>query len=117
MKPGAGTPEELETLFEDAFLLRDSSALAELFDDGALLAAAAGDVEARGGEEIAHLAAAMWERDYAFVAAPRRLLQSHELALVLAEQSINVVRRGRDGRWRYAISLVADAENDTRRQP
>lgn len=106
VRSGAGTPEELETLFEDAFLLRDSGTLAELFDDGAVLAAGEGGVEARGGEQIGRLAAAMWERNYAYVAAPRRLLQAHELTLVLAEQGINVVRRGRDGRWRYAISLL-----------
>ncbi len=116
MRPGAGTPEELETLFEDAFLLRDRSALAELFDEGALLAAGEEGVEARGGEQIAQLAAAMWGRNYAYVAAPRRLLQAEELTLVLAEQGINVVRRGRDGRWRYAISLLADAGIDTRRR-
>ena len=37
MRPGARTPEELETLFEDAFVVRDRDALAQLFEDGAVL--------------------------------------------------------------------------------
>ena len=39
MPAGARTPEELETLLEDAFVLHDPQALAELFQPGALLAA------------------------------------------------------------------------------
>src|SRR5918994_733678 len=35
MGPGASTPEELETMLEDAFVLRDRQALIELFADGA----------------------------------------------------------------------------------
>ncbi len=36
MRVGAGTPEELETLFEDALVMRDVQALAELFEEGAV---------------------------------------------------------------------------------
>src|SRR5687768_12128964 len=39
MGPGAQTPEELETLFEDAFVVRDATALAQLFEEGAVLGA------------------------------------------------------------------------------
>ena len=39
MRQGARTPEELETLFEDAFVIRDRTALAGLFEDGAVLSA------------------------------------------------------------------------------
>jgi hypothetical protein len=111
MRPGARTPEELETLFEDAFVIRDSDALAHLFEDGALLATCHGPLEARGPEEIAHLAAAMWERNRTYLADPRRVLQARETALVLSERSINVLRRGRDGTWRYAITLL-DVNDD-----
>jgi hypothetical protein len=104
MRAGARTPEELETLFEDAFLLRDRHALIQLFDDGAVLVKR-GPVEARGGEQIARSAAAMWERDYTYP-EPRRILQARDSALVLAERGINVVRRGSDGSWRYAISFL-----------
>jgi hypothetical protein len=106
MRPGARTPEELETLFEDAFVIRDREALAQLFEDGAVLVAGGGLQEARG-EEIARFATAMWERDRTYLAGPLRVLQARDTALVLAEQGINVVRRGSDGAWRYAIALLS----------
>ena len=90
MRPGARTPEELETLFEDAFVVRDREALAELFEDGAVLVAGGGPQEARGGEEIARFATAMWERDRTYVADPRRVLQARDTALVVASRGINV---------------------------
>ena len=37
MRAGARTPEELETLLEDAFVLCDQQALAQLFEPGAML--------------------------------------------------------------------------------
>lgn len=107
MRPGARTPEELETLFEDAFVMRDREALAQLFEDGAVLVAGDGPREARGAEEIARSAAAMWEHGREYLADPRRILQARDTALVVAEQGINVVRRGSDGCWRYAISLLS----------
>jgi hypothetical protein len=105
---GARTPEELETLFEDAFLLRDRTALARLFEDRAMLIviADAGHQEARGEAQIVRLAAALWERDYTHLADPRRVLQTGDAALVVGGRGINVVRRGGDGRWLYAISLL-----------
>ncbi len=106
MRPGARTPEELETLFEDAFVVRDRDALAQLFEDGAVLVAGGGPREARGVEEIARLATAMWERDRTYLADPRRVLQARDTALVVADRGINVLRRGADGTWRYAISLL-----------
>ena len=106
MRPGARTPEELETLFEDAFVIRDSDALAQLFDDGAVLVAGGGPEEAHGAEEIARFATAMWQRDRTYLADPRRVLQARDTALVVADRGINVLRRGSDGTWRYAISLL-----------
>lgn len=107
MRQGARTPEELETLFEDAFVLRDREALAQLFEDGAVLVAGDGPREARGVEQIERSAAAMWERGREYLADPQRILQARDTALVVAEQGINVVRRGSDGYWRYAISLLS----------
>jgi ketosteroid isomerase-like protein len=106
VRPGARTPEELETLFEDACVIRDSEALAQLFEDGALLLAGPGPQEARGAGEIAHVVAAMWKHDRTYLADPRRVLQARDTALVLAEQSINVMRRASDGTWRYAITFL-----------
>jgi hypothetical protein len=108
VRQGARTPEELETLFEDAFVVRDRKALAQLFEDGAVLSNASR--EARGRDEIAWLAADMWERDGTYVAEPRRILQARDTGLVVAERGINVVRRGGDGRWRYAIALLSRDE-------
>ena len=106
MKGGARTPEELETLLEDAFVLRDGEALSELFENGALLVS--GHVkEARGEEEIARFASALWDRDHTYVADPRRILQARNTALVVADRGINVARRGSDGVWRYAIALLS----------
>ena len=106
MLAGARTPEELESMLEDAFLLRDDHALAELFEVGAVLAIDGGVEEARGGVEIARLAAEMRRGDRTYLADPGRVLQVHDTALVLARGGINVVRRGEDGSWRYAISLL-----------
>jgi hypothetical protein len=115
MHPGARTPEELEALLEDAFVTRDREALAELFEDGAVLVN--GRVcEARGGEAIGRLAAVMWDREYAYLADPRRVLQARDTALVLAERGISVVRRRDGGGWRYAISLLESHYTNERRR-
>lgn len=106
MSAGARTPEELETLFEDALLVRDETVLSRLFEDDALLVGAGG--RARGGEEIVRWARELWARGRTHVADPRRVLQARDTALVVASGGISVVRRGSDGAWRYAISLLDD---------
>ena len=107
MNPGARTPEELESLYEDAFLLRDRQALVELFEDGGVLAVADGEPpEARMEEAIARLATEVWAADRAYLAEPRRVVQARDTALVLGARGVNVVRRGSDGAWRYAISVL-----------
>lgn len=116
MQHGARTPEELETLFEDAFVVRDPDALGALFEEGALLVAADGRQEARGTREIAQSATAIWESDRTYVADPSRVLQSRNTALVVAAGAINVMRRGDDGVWRYAIAVLT-ANEPTKEQP
>jgi len=107
---GARTPEELEALFEDAFVLRDPAALAPLFEARALLAAGGATGEVRGSQEIARSASALWAHDYTYLADPRRVVQAHDVALVLAARGTNVARRAADGAWRYAISLLSIGE-------
>ena len=102
-------------MLEDAFVTRDRDALAELFAEEAVLVAGDGRREARGGEEIARFAEAMWQADRTYVAEPQRVLQARDTALVVADRSINVVRRGADGTWRYAISLLS-LENDEKEE-
>jgi hypothetical protein len=114
MRPGARSPEELETLFEDAFVLRDRGALVTLFEDGGVLAAAARRQVACGEHEIGRAAVAMWERDRAYIADTRRVLQAGDTALVVAGRAINVARRASDGSWRYAIALLAIDQTNTK---
>lgn len=116
MQHGARTPEELETLFEDAFVVQDHDALGELFEEGALLVTGDGRREARGALEIAQTATTIWARNRTYLADPTRVLQSRDTALVLAGGAINVMRRGRDGAWRYAIAVLSCHE-PTKEQP
>lgn len=103
---GAQTPEELETLFEDAFLLRDVEAVLSLFDDGAILVPATGAREARGSGDIAKAARLMWEQDRIYVASASHVLQARDTALLQTEFATGVMRRDARGVWRYAISLL-----------
>ncbi len=116
MTQGARTPEELDALFEDAFVLRDPGAVTALFEAQALLVAGGVTGEVRGSDEIGLAASALWSRDVTYVADPRRVVQAHDVALVLAAQGTSVVRRGADGAWRYAIALLA-IEQQTKEQP
>jgi hypothetical protein len=94
-------------LLEDAFVTHDGAALAELFEQEAVLVTGDGRQQARGSEAIARFAGAMWQAHRTYVAAPPRVLQARDTALVVAERSISVVRRASDGGWRYAISLLS----------
>ena len=112
MSLGGETPEELETLLEDAFVLRDGEALAELFEDRGLLAGGVEVAEARGKVAIALAAAQLWEQLGDYIAGPRRVCQSQDTALLLGDGAISVARRGRDGSWRFAIALLGPAAAD-----
>ena len=109
---GARTPEELETLLEDALLMRCPDALAALFADGAVLAASE-ERQARGGDEIAGLALSTWARDQTFVADPVMVIQSRDIALVVSGQAINVAQRDAGGEWRFAIVLKMQEQEGT----
>jgi hypothetical protein len=105
MPAGARTPEELETLLEDAFVLQDPQALAQLFQPSATLVGG-GLPEARCHQQIARVAAQLWDAERLYLADPRRVLQVRDTALVVSGRAINVVRRTDNGSWRYAISLL-----------
>jgi hypothetical protein len=115
MRRGARTPEDLETLLEDAFVLRSGEMMAELFEDGAVLVADDGTREARGQEEIALLARQIWQRKRTYLAEPRRIVQAGNTALIMTQHGANVVRRGTDGAWRYAIALLSQDHIPPRR--
>jgi hypothetical protein len=105
MPPGARTPEELDTLLEDAFVLRDESASRRLFDDGAVLGRAGGP-DVHGAEAIGRALSGLWAADRTYVARPLRVLRTRDTALVVARAGVHVVIRARDGTWRAAISLL-----------
>jgi hypothetical protein len=102
MRSGARTPEELDTLLEDALVMAGGASFAELFQAEAVLALRGG--EARG-ERIVDLIAELGAREPAYVADPRRVLQAGDTALLVADRAITVMRRADDRRWRYAIAL------------
>lgn len=112
MKPGAASPEELEALFEDAFVIRDRVAVAGLFEAGAVLAGAAGAHVAQGPPAIAASVAHLWGTGQTYVADPRQVLQAGDTALVIGSHAISVARRGSDG-WRYAIALLGRCNEST----
>jgi hypothetical protein len=115
MTTGARTPEELETLLEDAFISRDRAGFRALFDDGAVLAPA-GAAEARGADAIARAGAALWAAGRTYVAGGARVLQARATALVVAPAGIHVAHRAGDGTWRVAISLLdPHSHNEPRR--
>ena len=115
MADGARTPEDLETLLEDTFVLGNGEAIAELFEDGAVLVAHDGTREAHGREEIARLARRMCQGNRSYLAEPRRIVQAGNTALIMTQHGANVVRRGTDGAWRYAIALLSQAHIPPRR--
>ena len=99
-------------LLEDAVVIRDHEALVRLFEADAVLVGGDGR-RAQGAEEIALGLEALWDGDRTYVADPLRVLQSRDTALVVAQESVSVMRRGSDGGWRFAISLLSsEGRND-----
>lgn len=115
MSAGARSPEELETLFEDGLVIRDREALIALFERGAVLVA--GDERQARGGEIVPLALAMWDGGHTYIADPRCVMQARDIALIVTGQGVNVVRRGGDGTWRYAIVLLSADVGTEREKP
>jgi hypothetical protein len=104
MTAGALTPEELDTLLEDAFVVCDVAAVPELFEAHALVAAS-GAANARGAG-IAALVAGLWAHNVTYIPGPRRVLQVNDTALIVTERAISVAHRNADARWRYTIALL-----------
>jgi hypothetical protein len=107
------TPEELETLLEDALLMHDAEALAQLFEDASVLVAGGQPQQVRGSGEIVGAAWLLWQQQHGYLASPRRVFQSRDTALLVGDGVINVARRGPDGSWRYAISVLRDGQAPT----
>ena len=103
----ARTPEELESMLEDAFVLHDHEALAELFEPEAVLHPAGWRGPAHGRDEIERLMVELWDHQQMYFADPRTVLQLRGTALIISRLAVNVVRRTPDGAWRYAIVYLS----------
>lgn len=97
------TPEALDALLEDAFVLRDTDIVSSIFEPGAVVVAGR---EFRGTKRITEVVTAMWERDLSYLAEPRRVVQARDVALVITDQATSVMCRTDDGGWRYTIVLL-----------
>lgn len=109
MRPGARTPEELETLFEDACLVGDRTALAGLFEDGAVLAVRGATSAACGPDGLASVADRLLAADLGYIAGDAQVIVARDTGLVAGRHGIHVVRRDASGAWRYVIALLAAA--------
>jgi len=106
---GAASPEELETLLEDAFLIHDQQALPDLFAGHAVLSAADGRLDARGRPDIARRIGAIWDQGGGYLPHAPRIVQTGPTALVLAGPAVHVVSRT-GGTWQYLISWLGPAQ-------
>jgi Domain of unknown function (DUF4440) len=102
---GGQTPEELETLLEDAVLLGDADAVAGLFQPGGMVVMG-GAPRLRGRGQIRAAAAALCLHRPGYLAEPRRVLQVRDVALLIGRHVVNLARRGDDGTWRYDICVL-----------
>lgn len=95
----AVSPEELEVLLEDALLLHDATAVADLFEDRGVVITGPGSVTRR-----AQAADALAERD--FIASPRSVTVLDDIAVVVGDQTVNISCRGTDRRWRLVVAVM-----------
>ena len=101
MTAAARTPEDLDTLIEDACLQRDRALLDNLFHDAAVLATPSG-VVVHGREAVGDM---LVDRTY-LAARGKRVLQVRNTALVVVAAGVHVLGRDDDGTWRAAISFL-----------
>lgn len=97
-------------MLEDAFIVKDAVAVAELFEETALLVDGRDSSEVRGRPEIARAIAALWN-DWMYIADSNRVLQAGDLAVSLG-RSVNVLRRRPDGMWKLAIAMLRNDEQE-----
>jgi hypothetical protein len=94
----ASSPEELETLLEDAVLLGDEAAVAALFDAGAVLVT--GPRITGPKQALAELA------KLEYVATTRTVTVRRDIAVVVGDHAVNVSFRAPDGAWRLVATIV-----------
>lgn len=94
----ASSPEELETLLEDAVILGDEAAVASLFDHGAVLIT--GPVVTGPKRALAELA------KLGYVATTRTVTVRRDTAVVVGDHAVNVSLRTPYGPWRLVATIV-----------
>lgn len=114
MEWDAATPEELDALIEDAFVLRDAAALGRLFEDGGLMVVGDEPRPARGGAQIVRAAERVWTSGRGYVANAVPVIEARDCALMRGPAAIQVARRTPAGGWRLAISLLALHDDERR---
>lgn len=100
---------DVPAVFAARFNARDLSALAELYEPGAILDGPHGPARGEGVLDVlrGHLAEGL-----PISVSPRKVFEAGDLALLIVDWSIgdavsgtatDVARRGADGHWRYVI--------------
>jgi hypothetical protein len=98
----ARSPEELEFLLEDALVLRDSDAVAALFEQGGVLVERSGRV--RRVSEAARVLAA---EDYQ--AEPASVTVVRNVAVVVGPSTVNISIRDARGDWLLVAATLTSA--------
>ena len=99
------SPEELETLLEDACLVGDLEAMADLFEGDAVLGYADRSRPVMGRGDVAELIKDLREDGVSYLARRSTVVQSGSLALIINGAAVHVVRRSSNG-WHYLISWL-----------
>ena len=92
-------------------MLGDLDALLKLFTPRGVFVGPDG-APAYGAADIARSARVLLGAEWAYVAEPSLVLQAGRTALVIAPGAVSVVRRGRDGLWRYEICRASPGRHD-----
>ncbi len=93
----APSPEDLETLLEDALLLGDEAAVLALFDAAAVVIT--GPHISGPRQALAELTA------LGYVASSRVVTRWRGLAIVVGDDTVNVSCRASDGTWRLVAAI------------
>lgn len=94
-------------MLEDAFLTWDDAVLGELFEEGAVVLARPDHRPARGIDEVTHRVVTMWEQGSTVVGGAGTIVRAGDTALGFGDETLVVMRRGGDRKWRYSICVFA----------
>jgi len=104
------TPEDLELMLEDAFIVGDVAAMTGLFEDQALLVSGRERFEARGRHAIERAITSVWD-EQRYVAETSSCFQVGDVALS-GDRLGKVLRRGPSGVWKVVIAVLGDGSDE-----